>query len=61
MLGDFTPGLADIPDLDLVAIEPLQGALETLRQRVETRNRAMRVVGAALSDRPGIASVHVRC
>jgi FkbM family methyltransferase len=51
--GDFTLAIADIPGLDLVAIEPQPGAMATLRQRAATAGIPVRTVETALSDKPG--------
>jgi FkbM family methyltransferase len=57
--GDFTFSLRDIPDLHLVAVEPLPKALEALQARAAADGNAVRVAGVALSDQPGSAQLVV--
>jgi FkbM family methyltransferase len=51
--GDFCLAIADVPGIDLVAVEPLAHALATLRARAAAANVRVHTVAAALSDRLG--------
>jgi FkbM family methyltransferase len=51
--GDFTLAIADLPGLDLVAIEPQPQAMATLRARAETAGVTVNTIETALSDKPG--------
>ena len=51
--GDFSLALADLPGLDLVAVEPLPLPLARLRARAAAARLAVRTLAVALSDRPG--------
>jgi FkbM family methyltransferase len=57
--GDFSFGLVDLPDVSLVAIEPLPWALAVLGDRVARSDKPITVIGAALSDRAGVATLRV--
>jgi FkbM family methyltransferase len=51
--GDFCLAIADIPGLDLVAIEPQPQAMAKLRARAAAAGAAVRCIEAALADRSG--------
>jgi FkbM family methyltransferase len=52
-VGDFLLAMADLPGLELVAIEPLPWAMAELTQRAAAAGVVVRAIETALSDRPG--------
>jgi FkbM family methyltransferase len=57
--GDFTLAIADVPGLDLVAVEPQPQAMATLRQRADTAAIPVKSIETALSDKPGTLNLAV--
>jgi FkbM family methyltransferase len=57
--GGFVLALADLPELELVAVEPLAPALVLLRDAVRASGRQVRIVAAALGDALGTAVLQV--
>jgi FkbM family methyltransferase len=51
--GAFTLAIADVPGLDLVAVEPLPEVMASLRARAAAAGVSVQTIAAALSDRPG--------